>query len=197
MPRSSAEALRMASRRSKVAALVLQGVTNQFEIANKIGLGDEGQSTVSRDLKAIKAEWRQSTLVDWNEAKGKELARLDRVEAEYWAAWERSKIEKESTRTKRRTGGESPSDEAEVKKEKRDGDPRFLEGILGCIAQRCRLLYLERDQDAIEKLLAALPGELAGQLRSALARQLARSQGISSTGSGENGAGGVPGPSAN
>jgi hypothetical protein len=47
--------------------------------------------TVNADLQAIRGAWLQSTLVDFNTAKAKELARLDETEREAWEAWERSK----------------------------------------------------------------------------------------------------------
>jgi hypothetical protein len=48
-------------------------------------------STINQDLQAIRNAWLNSTLVDFNEAKSKELARLDELEREAWLAWERSK----------------------------------------------------------------------------------------------------------
>lgn len=43
------------------------------------------------DLQAIRNMWLQSTMMDFNAAKAKELARLDETEREAWEAWERSK----------------------------------------------------------------------------------------------------------
>ena len=43
------------------------------------------------DLQAIRNSWLQSTLIDFNAAKAKELARLDEAEREAWEAWDRSK----------------------------------------------------------------------------------------------------------
>lgn len=131
----------MLSRRTKVAALALRGITNQFDICERLGMDRSQNSTISRDLKAIREEWKQSAVRDFDEAKGKELARLDAVEREAWEAWERSKVQRETTRTKRRTG-DTLSDEAELKKESRDGDPRFLAMVIDCVDKRCELLGL-------------------------------------------------------
>jgi hypothetical protein len=49
------------------------------------------RKSIHLDLQAIRQAWLQSTLVDFNSAKAKELARLDELEKEAWDAWERSK----------------------------------------------------------------------------------------------------------
>src|SRR5579883_2321224 len=142
--RTADEDLRILSRRSKVAALVLQGVTNQYEIAERLGMDrDSGQRTVSRDLKALREQWREMAVANWCEAKGKELARLDRIEAEAWAAWERSKVDRTSTRAKEKKFGRSKSSESEIKREKRDGDPCWLEVVADCVRQRRAILGLD------------------------------------------------------
>jgi hypothetical protein len=53
MARTSKAALRVLSRRKKVADLVVRGVTNQYEIAIRLGMeSGAGQRMVSRDLAA-------------------------------------------------------------------------------------------------------------------------------------------------
>ncbi|MCJ7759631.1 hypothetical protein MUP59_00610 [Candidatus Bathyarchaeota archaeon] len=47
--------------------------------------------TINHELQVIRNSWLNSTLVDFNSAKAKELARLDEMEKEAWDAWERSK----------------------------------------------------------------------------------------------------------
>src|SRR3990167_7535332 len=42
------------------------------------------------DLKEIRLRWINSSLMDFDEAKGKELAKWDELERTYWEAWERS-----------------------------------------------------------------------------------------------------------
>lgn len=48
-------------------------------------------TTIHLDLQAIRNSWLQSSLMDFNAMKAKELARLDEAEREAWDAWERSK----------------------------------------------------------------------------------------------------------
>lgn len=48
-------------------------------------------TSIAMDLQEIRNSWLQSTVIDFNIAKAKELARLDEAEREAWEAWERSK----------------------------------------------------------------------------------------------------------
>src|SRR5438094_9713480 len=83
---SQQDKFRIAERRKTVASLYLQGKF-QAEIAQEVNV-DRG--TVSRDLKAIEAEWARSGVMDLNVAKARELARNDEVERHAWAGWLRS-----------------------------------------------------------------------------------------------------------
>ena len=47
--------------------------------------------TIQNELQDIRNLWLSSTMIDFNAAKVKELARLDEAEREAWEAWERSK----------------------------------------------------------------------------------------------------------
>src|SRR5437016_2105191 len=76
----------IADRRRKVAELALQGV-KQDQIAKRLAVN---QSTIGRDLQEIKSEWRDSAICDFDAARGVELQKLAFVEAEAWAAWQRS-----------------------------------------------------------------------------------------------------------
>jgi hypothetical protein len=122
-------------RRQIVADRYLRGQT-QFAIAQSL---EVSQQTVSSDVVAIRKEWRKSALIDFDAKQDRELAKIDALEREYWDAWERSKTEKQHTRTRKRTG-KAAGDEAEVRKEPRDGNPKFLEGVRQCIYLRCRIL---------------------------------------------------------
>src|SRR5262245_53581405 len=73
-------------RRKRVAALYIQG-QSQARIAEQVGVA---QGTISYDLQAIRKEWLASSVRDFDEAKSQELAKLDHLEAEAWAGWERS-----------------------------------------------------------------------------------------------------------
>ncbi len=82
-PRKTAE---IAHRRQAVADLYLQG-WSQTTIAEHVGVN---QSTISHDLKALQEKWQEAASRDIDLARAIELQKLDRVEREAWAAWERS-----------------------------------------------------------------------------------------------------------
>ena len=69
------------ARRAKVAKLLLGGVTNQTDIAEQLGVD---QSTISRDIKVIEAEWQTRAAEDIAKAKGKDLARVERLIQALW-----------------------------------------------------------------------------------------------------------------
>jgi hypothetical protein len=142
--RSNAQQAEVLSRRSKVAELLLRGVSNQLAICAKLGLERSSRSMIYRDIQAIKAEWKQSAVRDFDEAVGIELAKLDALEREYWQGWERSQREWQGTRTTKTEVDDGKSaKQAEVRKEQRDGSQAFLDGVMKCITRRCELLGLD------------------------------------------------------
>jgi hypothetical protein len=74
-----------------------------------------------------------------------ELEKTVQVEAEAWAAWERSKLDSETLTTTRaqvsETGVVEPVEEKLIVKGQ-SGDPRYLAMIDKCIDRRCKLLGL-------------------------------------------------------
>jgi hypothetical protein len=139
MPRSSAEELAIESRRSQVAELFLRGVRRQGELARRVGVE---RSTVSRDLKALNARWKEAALRDLDAAKGQELERIDQLEREAWEAWDKSKQAHETTTTEQTTGGDRDHTKAAIRKEDQTGDPRYLAAVQWCIDKRCEVLGL-------------------------------------------------------
>lgn len=134
-------------RRRKVAELLLQGVTNQCEICRRLGMPEKASYTISRDITEIHSQWLKEATRSFDELVARELTRLDKVESEYWEAWNRSKAERQLSKTARRrkSGGESGevSETAEIVKEQRDGNPAFLDGVMKCVAKRCELLGID------------------------------------------------------
>ena len=145
--RSNGELIRDSRR---IADLYLQGWP-QVDIAREIR---RSPATVSRDIKALQKDWLNSALVDFNEAKARELAKVDRLEREYWDAWERSKQDAEVITTKGKGKHKNKPEQLERthKREGQVGDSRFLSGIQWCIEQRCKILGLEAPK-RIEALL--------------------------------------------
>jgi hypothetical protein len=131
----------IAIRRQKIAAAYLRGST-QAEIAVNL---ECDQATVSRDLKALRGEWMKSALIDINEAKARELAKVDALEVEYWTAWKRSQEDAESEITKMQ--GSDPAKpgrlEKQSKREGQSGNPAFLAGVQWCINKRCEIIGVD------------------------------------------------------
>jgi hypothetical protein len=127
------------SDRAEIAHLYLQRRT-QAEIAEKLGLS---RQQIGYDLNAIREEWLQSSVMDFNGRKAEELARLDRLEREYWNAWIESKKETQVSTTEQTTGGDNGDRlRAVVRKEQQTGNPQYLAGVQSCIEQRCKILGL-------------------------------------------------------
>lgn len=126
-----------------IASLYLRGLTHWgiAEELNKRRPYALTRSAITRDLQRIRKHWLASSLRDFDEAKAQELAKIDHVEAEAWAAWERSKESQVSTKTRREEGKEAKTS-AERTETQRVGDPRWLQVVDSCIAHRIRLLGL-------------------------------------------------------
>lgn len=77
---------KIAERQQTVSHHYVRGMT-QVEIAKLVGTT---QKTVSEDLKALRAKWLESALVDFNERKGIELAKIDAIESTAWEEFVKS-----------------------------------------------------------------------------------------------------------
>ena len=127
----------------KIANLYVRGNTI-VEISKDLVLN---QSFVSICLKEIRKKWLVNQVQNYNELKAKELEKLDALERELWESWNKSKkgINKKTTSKLRRATARGDFDEDLDSNEFTDipGDPRYLEGVQKCIAQRIKLLGLE------------------------------------------------------
>lgn len=141
------------AERQEIARLYLSGKSQAT-----IGLAiDRCQQHVSTELKAIREEWKREYLANFNEAKCRELARIDRLEQTYWAAWEKSTGDL-SKRTQLLTPGDKDKppriDRITVETMESAGDTKYLDGIRWCVERRCRILGI----DAPSKHEIAGPG---------------------------------------
>ena len=132
----------IAKRRSQVADLYLRGFL-QHDIATRLKIS---QSQVSRDLKELSKQWQQSALIDIDEIKGRELARLNLAEVNLWKSWKRSCQVRIKKRHSESTGKDGQKIENSTEKSQMVGDPRIMQEILRCIQMRCRILGLESAQ---------------------------------------------------
>ena len=130
--------LAIVDRRRRVSAFYLQG-KSQHEIAKDLGVAI---STVCKDLKAIQAEWRASTVTDFNAARAKELAAIVALERVHWEAWEKSRGDIEVMTVRTGTDNRGPYDERQIRTQKSVGDPAFLQGVHACMEKRCKIMGL-------------------------------------------------------
>jgi hypothetical protein len=109
------------------------------------------RSTISKDITAIREEWRCSRADSFHSQQLHELARIDAIEREAWAQWESSKAEEVTTRAEtevliseengrqiRRPGAERVIRVTKI----RNADPRYMDTIRWCVEQRCKMLGL-------------------------------------------------------
>lgn len=136
---------------AETARMHLQGMT-QWQIAEQLNVS---AVTICRDLKKLGQRWLEKADIDFDKKKAEELAKLDKVEATAWKAWEKSCQRKFEKGRKSREGGIKGSfDEDWEREEDRDGDPRFLDIVYKCILKRMEILGL----DAPKKVVHTGPG---------------------------------------
>lgn len=132
----------------------LRGIP-QATIAEELGVSP---AQISYDLRQIQKKWIEAAVLDFNEARVQELTKINELERTYWEAWEESKkpkIAKATTISEMKdkaksvkTGKLKPlrvkTDTKTFKRrEYRDGNPMFLQGVEWCIKRRCAILGLD------------------------------------------------------
>lgn len=124
--------------RELISKYYLEGM-NQYVIAKKLGIT---QATVSNDIKVLIRYWRISATNNIDQLKQTELAKINKLEIEYWNSWDRSKEEfkKKSLKQKYITNEMKQPLEINSATEDRNGDPRYLAGVQWCITKRCEIL---------------------------------------------------------
>jgi len=89
-----------------------------------------------------------------------ELEKLDRLEHQYWQAWEKS-IGKTSKKKVRQRGNMKNDAQVELEESEQNGEVAFLNGIKACIELRCKMMgYITSNIDikSAGKELAAITG---------------------------------------
>lgn len=127
--------------------MYLSGRT-QADIGRELGVD---QSTVSNDLKAVRQTWEERALADYDRWLSEELAKIDRIEAEANAAWERSQKPAETTVTEK-SDGKNGGVKASVKREGRDGSADWLRIAMSCVEKRVELVGMIRAVGRLKQL---------------------------------------------
>jgi DNA-binding CsgD family transcriptional regulator len=143
-------------RQLKVADLIKKGF-NQPEIARQLGVS---QQLISNDMKAVEKLWLERTNLAIIQQRALEVAKIDKMEAEAWEAWDKSKQpaiveeveydggtgEPVKTGRKVRPASSLPG-KKKVRKTYRVGDPKFLDIIEHCVRLRIQIFRLDQDAD--------------------------------------------------
>ncbi len=130
----------------KVADLYCQGVPTS-EIANRLGVKI---SKVHVALQRAKQIWKAKFEESAELVKAEQLAKLDKIEAEAWAAWQRSKkIAIEQMRKESHSPKFGRSTEKGQKKIHRDGEAKYLDIVMRTIRQRLELLGIMKPESDV------------------------------------------------
>lgn len=137
-------------RRARIAAYKVRGFSIREICAALAGDGYVNPRTrkpysikvICEDLQHLRARWTAEALKDIGEHVSAELSKLDEIERQAWAAWQRGIGKRQQTFTEQVRGGRSGS-RASVKTEEANGDPRYLAVLLDCQQRRARLLGLD------------------------------------------------------
>lgn len=124
-------------------------------VMDKLGLNTYSLATVKHDVEALLKEWQEARLVETDELVTLELARIDEIIREAWAAWEKSKIEVKKNKTKAKgvpsVGGDGARRTVSIEQTTEDvitcGDPRYLDVINKALMERRKLLGLYKKEE--------------------------------------------------
>lgn len=129
--RSEAE---KALHRERISQLYFKKKLKQVEIAFELGIS---QATVSRDVKWLKTQLLKAAKRNVQDWQAEALGELAVVKMEAWAAWERSRQNKEVITQQKLPGGNVIET---LKTEGQAGDPRFLGVITGAINEEMKIV---------------------------------------------------------
>jgi len=117
--------------------MYLEGCT-RAQIAEEVGCSER---TISSDLKALADEWEKKVHQSYTKHMKSELGRLYKIEQEAWREWRKSidRVEEEVIE-----GENSRGSYKSVRRKKVLGDTAYLDRVQKAIAERAKLLGLEK-----------------------------------------------------
>lgn len=136
--RRSRKGDRLLERRQRISDAYARGDT-MTRIAQRERVS---VATVFKDLEWVREQYLLRATQAREVSIAAELLKLEALEREAWWAWERSKQPREETQTER-VDAKAARSKVSIKRHERDGDPRFLEVVRGCIEDRRKLLGLD------------------------------------------------------
>ena len=138
-----------------IAKLYIRGTT-QMDMARTLGVSP-GQ--ISNDLKKLLKSWEENRMHDIDRYKNEQLARINAIEEEMWAAWEKSKTAKKVVVNKSKSGemldvldpatGKTMKVQTDkywragtTEEEPTNGDIQYMNGIMWCVQERAKIVGL-------------------------------------------------------
>jgi hypothetical protein len=126
------------------------------EVMARLDLKSYSLGTVSKDVKRLLKEWRETRIEEMDYAVQLELQRIDDLMCEAWEAWEKSKSETPRVRERliatpnaeqKDSNSASPTRVERTTEESTSvGDPRYLELIHKLLMERRKILGLYRPE---------------------------------------------------
>lgn len=141
----------MSFRRQQVATAYLTKSRSAIEICRHLGIPEENVGTIKKDIQFLQESWKQSAIKDFDLARAEIIQGLQKIYEEAWEGWRRSQSDGEITRvgevkepggTKKAGGMKVRETNTSLTKEKRDGDPRFLNLAKDALMKQAELLGL-------------------------------------------------------
>lgn len=129
-------------RRRRVARLLAtRGAMSATEISEVLGVHI---STATRDLAAIKAEWREEMMLDVDAVLARDLAELGMVKQEAWRAYAMSLEKGDETVTEQEIGDGKVLRTVVTQNPK--PDLGALKMVAGCIERKRKILGLDKEE---------------------------------------------------
>lgn len=145
------EEVRIEQLRLRISELLLLGYSERA-ISKMVG---KSASAIHHHVRALLRQWRQAQSVNVSKWRARQLARIEGIESEAWAAWEKSKVKTTTTQRAKgralrpRRGRKLKPDPAsfiDVSQTTRvveyAGDAVYLERVCRCVELRARMLGL-------------------------------------------------------
>jgi hypothetical protein len=154
------------ARLPEVTRLYLHGWTVQ-QLATRFHCTE---ATIYNDLNTARELWRQRAVQDTSAWVAEQLARLDECERAAWEGWQRSLEKEETNLTENSSNPSGDSTRTRRTVKETTGRPEYLKTILGCIAERSRLLKLTEPetirvmQDTVVEVVVASREEVGAML---------------------------------
>ncbi len=147
--------LEIEERQLKVSTYYLRGWSYR-QIGLELGCG---VGTVHRDIESLLSEWREQQLENTKLIVIRELTRIDTIEQEAWKGWLKSTGDSEEIIEETGDSPKGPFSRNRTKLVGQSGDPRFLNVVLGCVQERCKILGVNAPMK-IEDVTAKKPMEV-------------------------------------